>query len=110
MSGVEDWAGREAPAPGESAAEGVHKMHDDMAVSSQEKETCVVDIELLLTLQHSQELLLHSQELLLEMIADLYEVAQALGPKVGVNLMPASTVRAWQHTRSSAGTVKRGRS
>ena len=69
-------------------------MPDHTAVDSQEA------LDLLLTLQRSQELLL-------EMVADLYEVAQALGPKAGVSLVPASAIREWQRARSSAETVKR---
>ena len=74
-------------------------MYDHMAIDSQEEAECVVNTDLLLTIKYQQELLL-------EMIADLYELAQALGPKVGVNLVPASTVRAWQHTRSSSPNPK----
>lgn len=45
---------------------------------------------------------LEAQEtLLLEMVGDLYEVAQGLGPKAGVTLLPAPTVRAWLARREA---------
>ena len=45
---------------------------------------------------------LEAQEaLLLEMVGDLYEVAQGLGPKAGVTLLPAPAVRAWLARRET---------
>jgi len=42
---------------------------------------------------------IYTQSLLLEMISDIYEVAQQLGTKVGVGIVPSQQVAVWLKER-----------